>query len=55
MNDIFGVENQGVSGGDMDMGEGNLCLVCMENPKDTVVLPCRHLCLCRKDAQIIRM
>lgn len=57
LQDIYGVEQQGAGGAsdmESDMGD-NMCLVCMENPKDTVVLPCRHLCLCKKDAQIIRM
>jgi hypothetical protein len=24
----------------------NDCVVCMSNPKDTTLLPCRHLCVC---------
>ena len=57
LNDIFGIENPNNQGNnnDMDFGDNNLCLVCMEAIKDTVVLPCRHLCLCRKCAQIVRM
>ena len=28
-------------------GEGeNLCLICLSEPKDTIILPCRHVCLC---------
>ncbi|KAJ3110155.1 hypothetical protein HDU96_006860 [Phlyctochytrium bullatum] len=30
------------------------CVVCMCEPKDTVVLPCRHLCLCRDCAEVLR-
>mmetsp|Transcript_34533 Transcript_34533/g.63968 ORF Transcript_34533/g.63968 Transcript_34533/m.63968 type:complete len:145 (-) Transcript_34533:149-583(-) len=33
--DIFGKEEDGE------------CLVCMTDPKDTILLPCRHMCLCR--------
>lgn len=36
--------------GDMDA----LCVVCIENPKNTVVLPCRHLCMCSECAQAVR-
>jgi hypothetical protein len=31
------------------------CVVCMSEAKDTLVLPCRHLCLCGGCAQVLRM
>eukprot|EP00831_Metopus_contortus_P056747 TRINITY_DN4880_c0_g1_i1.p2 TRINITY_DN4880_c0_g1~~TRINITY_DN4880_c0_g1_i1.p2 ORF type:complete len:267 (-),score=48.06 TRINITY_DN4880_c0_g1_i1:33-800(-) len=31
------------------------CVVCYSEIADTVVVPCRHLCLCKKCAQIVRM
>jgi hypothetical protein len=31
------------------------CVICYTENRDTVVLPCRHLCLCYKCAQIVRM
>ncbi|KAI9141039.1 zinc finger, C3HC4 type-domain-containing protein [Paraphysoderma sedebokerense] len=30
------------------------CVVCMADPKDTIVLPCRHLCLCKDCADQLR-
>ncbi|KAJ3045126.1 hypothetical protein HDV00_011852 [Rhizophlyctis rosea] len=30
------------------------CVVCMSEPRDTTVLPCRHLCLCRECADVLR-
>ncbi|KAI8832515.1 hypothetical protein BC829DRAFT_408569 [Chytridium lagenaria] len=30
------------------------CVICMSEPKDTIVLPCRHLCLCRDCAEVLR-
>ena len=31
------------------------CVVCYTATKDTVVLPCRHMCLCIDCSQIVRM
>ena len=36
--DVFGLETEGEEGGQ--------CVACMSEPKDTIVLPCRHLCVC---------
>jgi hypothetical protein len=40
-------------------GEGQAlqqeCVICMCDPRDTTVLPCRHLCLCRSCANILRL
>ena len=38
---------------DSDDADG-VCVVCIENPKDTVVLPCRHMCMCSECAQAVR-
>jgi hypothetical protein len=35
--------------------DGNECVVCMTEAKDTSVLPCRHLCLCRECANVLRV
>ena len=29
-----------------DDGENTECLVCLDNKKDTVIMPCGHLCVC---------
>jgi hypothetical protein len=31
------------------------CVICYTNAKDTVVMPCRHLCLCQGCSQIVRL
>jgi hypothetical protein len=30
------------------------CIICQSEPRDTAVLPCRHMCLCRHCAEILR-
>ncbi|XP_063531283.1 mitochondrial E3 ubiquitin protein ligase 1 [Cydia strobilella] len=31
---------------DRDLSEAQLCVVCTENPKEIILLPCGHVCLC---------
>lgn len=40
--------SQGNGGGGGDNDEDGLCVICLTNPKDTSVMPCRHMCLCRE-------
>ncbi|EDO07552.1 Zinc finger C3HC4 type (RING finger) family protein [Babesia bovis T2Bo] len=35
---------------DEDIGRQRRCVVCLTNMKDTVVMPCRHMCLCHECA-----
>ena len=34
--------------------EERLCVICLVNPRDTTVLPCRHMCMCYECAQELR-
>ncbi|KAK1416997.1 hypothetical protein QVD17_26119 [Tagetes erecta] len=36
-------------------GSGEECVICMTEPKDTAVLPCRHMCLCSECAKALRL
>ncbi|KAL4590229.1 hypothetical protein LXL04_003155 [Taraxacum kok-saghyz] len=36
-------------------GPGEECVICMTEPKDTAVLPCRHMCLCSECAKALRL
>jgi hypothetical protein len=40
---------QGTAAADDD--DDTLCVICITNEKDTAVLPCRHMCLCKGCAQ----
>ncbi|OMJ90811.1 hypothetical protein SteCoe_6793 [Stentor coeruleus] len=44
INEIYGIRT----------GNEEECVVCLTNPKDTIVLPCRHHCLCLGCANIVR-
>ncbi|GET87827.1 hypothetical protein, conserved [Leishmania tarentolae] len=56
---LYGVDNDGATpaggngGGAVMIGstieddEDGLCVICLTNPKDTAVMPCRHMCMCK--------
>ena len=58
LQEIYGLENanaQGRSGGDGAGDDiGRECVICMSEPRDTTLLPCRHMCLCHDCAQMLR-
>lgn len=52
--EIFGLENKEQDQHqllDESVGE---CIICMANSRDTVILPCRHLCICNGCAETLR-
>lgn len=50
---MYGNENAATSSQPDDIQRE--CVICFTVAKDTVVLPCRHLCLCQGCSQIVRM
>ncbi|CAM38099.1 conserved hypothetical protein [Leishmania braziliensis MHOM/BR/75/M2904] len=56
---LYGADNDGTTpatrsgGGAVMIGstieddEDGLCVICLTNPKDTAVMPCRHMCMCK--------
>lgn len=46
IHDIFGLDHNSAVPPDE-------CVICMTEMKDTVVLPCRHLCICHQCAQVL--
>ncbi|XP_021828681.1 probable E3 ubiquitin-protein ligase LUL4 [Prunus avium] len=45
LREIYGIASSTVEGFD-DNDPGKECVICMTEPKDTAVLPCRHMCMC---------
>jgi E3 ubiquitin-protein ligase MGRN1 len=41
-------------GGELELPDGAECIICMSEPRNTTVLPCRHMCLCDECAEALR-
>jgi len=61
LQEIYGLENKvppGAGGREVDPDDpddcGAECVVCMSDTRDTLILPCRHLCLCNACADSLR-
>jgi len=48
LQEIFGIEQS------EDAENTKECVICMSAPKDTTVLPCRHMCMCSVCAKVLR-
>lgn len=56
--DVFGMAPDSVlapTKTDFSSTERTECIICLSEPRDTTVLPCRHLCFCGHCAKIIRL
>ena len=58
LQEIYGIENKNASRKcvDDDDSDENAaeCVICMSDVRDTLILPCRHLCLCHSCADSLR-
>lgn len=58
LREIYGISN-GISNAEdtafEDTDPGKECVICMTEPKDTAVLPCRHMCMCSECAKELRL
>lgn len=53
LHEVFGVNSKSL---DVDADCGNSdCVICLSAPRDTAVLPCRHMCFCSYCAGIVRL
>ncbi|KAK0397379.1 hypothetical protein QR680_002105 [Steinernema hermaphroditum] len=53
LQEIFGIENKDYDCSAVDEN-GSECIICMSDVRDTVILPCRHLCICNGCAETLR-
>lgn len=59
LQEIYGIENKNIhkvsAMADDDTDDnGSECVICMCDTRDTLILPCRHLCLCNSCADSLR-
>lgn len=55
LHEIYGIGGNSVEGGIEDDGNdpGKECVICLSEPRDTTVLPCRHMCMCSGCAKVL--
>ncbi|XP_064601984.1 E3 ubiquitin-protein ligase MGRN1-like isoform X2 [Liolophura sinensis] len=59
LQEIYGIENKATERCKLDPDDemedtGSECVICMSDTRDTLILPCRHLCLCNGCAESLR-
>ncbi|KAM0045491.1 putative transcription factor C2H2 family [Helianthus debilis subsp. tardiflorus] len=55
LQEIYGIGNSVDSGNDFDGSDSSKeCVICLSEPRDTTVLPCRHMCMCSGCAKVLR-
>ncbi|XP_042018162.1 probable E3 ubiquitin-protein ligase LOG2 [Salvia splendens] len=53
LQEIYGIGNS--VEGEVDANDpGKECVICLSEPRDTTVLPCRHMCMCSECAKVLR-
>lgn len=54
LQEIYGIGNS--VDNDFDGNDpGKECVICLSEPRDTTVLPCRHMCMCSGCAKLLRL
>ncbi|CAH9091597.1 unnamed protein product [Cuscuta europaea] len=53
LQEIYGIGNS-TDGESEESENGKECVICLSEPRDTTVLPCRHMCMCSGCAKVLR-
>ncbi|CAN0898747.1 Probable E3 ubiquitin-protein ligase LOG2 [Linum grandiflorum] len=53
LQEIYGIGNS-VDVESEEGDQGKECVICLSEPRDTTVLPCRHMCLCSGCAKVLQ-
>ncbi|KAF8093767.1 hypothetical protein N665_0379s0051 [Sinapis alba] len=54
LQEIYGIGNTVDGSGEDETESGKECVICLTEPRDTTVLPCRHMCMCSGCAKLLR-
>jgi E3 ubiquitin-protein ligase MGRN1 len=55
LQEIYGIEQcSSTATGSAADEQGKECVICLSEPRDTTVLPCRHMCMCSGCARMLR-
>eukprot|EP00741_Cyanophora_paradoxa_P009857 tig00001668_g9548.t1 len=54
LQEIYGIEQNAEGDGGEAADSGRECVICMSEPRDTTLLPCRHMCMCNECAKVLR-
>lgn len=54
LQEIYGIGNA-VGSSEVDENDsGKECVICLSEPRDTTVIPCRHMCMCSGCAKVLQ-
>ncbi|KAJ1395950.1 Zinc finger, RING-type [Sesbania bispinosa] len=53
LQEIYGIGNS-VESDLEENDQGKECVICLSEPRDTIVHPCRHMCMCSGCAKVLR-
>ncbi|MED6110697.1 putative E3 ubiquitin-protein ligase log2 [Stylosanthes scabra] len=53
LQEIYGIGSSAETGAD-ESDQGKECVICLTEPRDTIVHPCRHMCMCSECAKVLR-